>query len=202
MIDALRQAVPFAGVTLVYFLLRFHALGGKLGSLTQHLPWSTVVLSWPATLWFYVKVLLWPVRARAFADPRLAERFSAGGVLLPGLGVLCIAAILAGGFFWAWKARHRAPNDGVAGIKCALLIGTLLLVLPLLLTLNLNAMNPGDFLHGRYTYLPLAGMMLLCWRRDGTSPKKCGFLCWVWLHSPLLSTPGGPSRRKKCGRMT
>jgi fumarate reductase subunit D len=39
LIDALRQAVPFAGVSLVYFLLRFHALGGKLGSLTQHLPW-------------------------------------------------------------------------------------------------------------------------------------------------------------------
>ena len=35
------------------------------------------------------------------------------------------------------------------------------MVLPLLLTLNLNALNPGDFLHGRYTYLPLAGLMLL-----------------------------------------
>jgi tetratricopeptide (TPR) repeat protein len=29
------------------------------------------------------------------------------------------------------------------------------------LTLDLNALNPGDFLHGRYTYLPLAGLMLL-----------------------------------------
>jgi hypothetical protein len=161
LIDAFRQAALFAGVILVYFLLGFHALGGKLGSLIQHLPWSTVVLSWPATLWFYVKVLLWPVRARAFADPTLAERFSVGGVLLPGLGVLCIAAILAGGFFWAWKARHSVPKDGVDGIKSALLIGTLLLVLPLLLTLNLNALNPGDFLHGRYTYLPWAGLMLL-----------------------------------------
>jgi cytochrome c-type biogenesis protein CcmH/NrfG len=27
--------------------------------------------------------------------------------------------------------------------------------------LNLNALNPGDFLHGRYTYLPLTGLMLL-----------------------------------------
>ena len=35
------------------------------------------------------------------------------------------------------------------------------MVLPLLLTLNLNALNPADFLHGRYTYLPLAGLMLL-----------------------------------------
>jgi tetratricopeptide (TPR) repeat protein len=27
--------------------------------------------------------------------------------------------------------------------------------------LNLNALNPGDFLHGRYTYLSLTGLMLL-----------------------------------------
>jgi hypothetical protein len=74
---ALRQTAPFVGMTVIYFLLRFHALGGKLGARTQHLPWSTVLLSWPATLWFYAKVLLWPVHARAFADPTLAERFSA-----------------------------------------------------------------------------------------------------------------------------
>jgi hypothetical protein len=162
LIFALRRTAPFVGVTLIYFLLRLHALGGKLGARTQHLPWSMVVLSWPATLWFYAKVLLWPVRARAFADPTLAERFSVGGVLLPGLGVVCIAAILGGGLFWAWKkARHVVPNDEELGIQYALLTGTLLLVLPILLTLNLNALNPGDFLHGRYTYLPLAGLTLL-----------------------------------------
>jgi len=42
-----------------------------------------------------------------------------------------------------------------------LLLGTLILVLPILLTLNLNALNPGDSLHGRYTYLSLTGLMLL-----------------------------------------
>jgi tetratricopeptide (TPR) repeat protein len=76
--------------------------------------------------------------------------------------VVCVAAILAGGLFWVWKkARHCVPNDEVAGIQYALIIGTLLLVLPILLALNLNALNPGDFLHGRYTYLPFAGLTLL-----------------------------------------
>ena len=46
-------------------------------------------------------------------------------------------------------------------MKIGLAAGTLLLVFPLLLTLNINALNPDDFLHGRYTYLPLAGLMLL-----------------------------------------
>jgi tetratricopeptide (TPR) repeat protein len=152
--------------------MRFHALGGKLASRTQSLPWSTVLLSWPATLWFYVKVLLWPDHARAFADPTLVERFSLRGVVLPGLGVGCALAILGLALFWAWrKARRELPDQDAANVECALVIGALLLVLPILLTLDLNALNPGDFLHGRYTYLPSAGLMLLVatvWHLPGT----------------------------------
>jgi tetratricopeptide (TPR) repeat protein len=159
---AFRQTIPFFCVMAFYFLMRLHALGGKLGSQTQHLPWSILLLSWPATLWFYVRVLLCPVRASAFADPTLAEEFSFRGVLLPGLGVGCAIAILAGALFWARrKARRDLPHQDAANVEYALLIGTLLLVLPILLTLDLNALNPGDFLHGRYTYLSSAGLMLL-----------------------------------------
>jgi tetratricopeptide (TPR) repeat protein len=121
-----------------------------------------VLLSWPATLWFYVKVLFWPIRSRAFADPILADSFSLRGVVLPGLGVCCAGIILAAGCAWAWrKARRDLPEREAAGVERALLLGTLLLVLPILLVLNLNALNPGDFLHGRYTYLPSTGLMLL-----------------------------------------
>lgn len=159
---ALRHTVPFLCVTGLYLLMRFHALGGKLASRTQSLPWSTVLLSWPATLWFYVKVLLWPDHSRAFADPTLAQRFSFRGVIMPGLGVACAVAILAWALIWAWKkARRDLPAQDAANVEYALVIGTLLLGLPILLTLDLNALNPGDFLHGRYTYLPSAGLMLL-----------------------------------------
>jgi hypothetical protein len=169
--QALRQIVPFACVTVLFLRMRFHALGGKLSSQTQHLPWSTVLLSWPAILWFYVKVLLWPIRSHAFADPVLAEGFSVRGVLLPALGVGCAAAVLAGALFWAWRkaGRDLSPEEAV-GVRYALLLGALLLVLPILLTLDLNALSPGNFLHGRYTYLPLAGLMLLVaagWRLAG-----------------------------------
>jgi tetratricopeptide (TPR) repeat protein len=109
-----------------------------------------------------VKVLLWPVRSRGFADPTLADTFSLRGVVLPGLAVCCAAAALVAACVWAWRwARHNLPDREAIGVERALLLGTLLLVLPLLLTLNLNALNPGDFLHGRYTYLPLCGLMLL-----------------------------------------
>jgi hypothetical protein len=159
---AFQQALPFFFVTLVYLLLRFNAFGGKLGSRTQHLPWSTVLQSWPAMLWFYVKVMCWPVRSHAFADPTVVERFSFHDVVLPGLGVGCAIAILTIGLFWTWrKAERDLPRQDADDVECALVIGSLLLVLPILLTLDLNALNPGDFLHGRYTYLPLAGLMLL-----------------------------------------
>ncbi len=156
LVSAFRQTIPFLGATALYLLLRLNALGGQVSSVTQHLPWSTVLLSWPATLWFYVKVLLWPVRLRAFADPTLAETFSVRGVLLPGLGVCCAAAVLVWACVWGWRKARREAN-----VQRALLLGALLLVLPILLTLNLNSLNPGDFLHGRYTYLPLTGLMLL-----------------------------------------
>jgi Tetratricopeptide repeat len=138
-----------------------NALAGKLASTTQHLPWRTVVLSWPATLWFYIKAMLWPVRSYSFADPALADAFSVHGVLFPLLALACCAAILATALFWGWSKTSELGTPRGARVMGAVVVGTLLLVLPLLPTLNLNALNPGDFLHGRYTYLPLAGLMLL-----------------------------------------
>jgi hypothetical protein len=160
--SALRETLPFLGGTGVYLLCRFNALGGRLSPATQHVAWSTVLLSWPSILWFYVKVLLWPVRSRAFADPSLAETFSLRAVVLPGLGVCCVVALLVWGCFWAWtKAGRELQDQAAASVRRALLLGVGILVLPILLTLNLNALNPGDFLHGRYTYLPSAGLMIL-----------------------------------------
>ena len=159
---AFRHVAPFLYFTVLYLAMRFNALGSTLGAATQHLSWSTVTLSWPGTLWFYVKVLFWPVRSYSFADPTLVEAFSLRGVALPLLGLVSAAMIMAGAMFWGWrKARRELSEEETLGVGIALVAGTLLMVLPLLLTLNLNALNPGDFLHGRYTYLPLAGLMLL-----------------------------------------
>lgn len=158
---ALRESVPFIVVTVIYFLLRFHALSGRLGTLTQHLSWRTILLSVPATLWFYVKVLLWPIHSYAFADSIPIDSWSLAGVLWPALAVCFSVTVLAIGLRWAWnKAGDLAIGERI-GIQRTLVLGTLLLILPLLLTLNLNALDPGDFLHGRYTYLPAAGLMLL-----------------------------------------
>ena len=159
---------PFLCVTVLYLLLRVNALGGQFGSPTQHLPWRTLVLSWPAVLWFYVKVMLWPVRSYSYADPISVEHFSVRDVLFPSLALACAAVIVAALSFWIIRKSQRelGPRQ-VLGVRVATAIGILLLLLPLLPALDLNALNPGDFLHGRYTYLPLAGLMLLVasWHR-------------------------------------
>jgi hypothetical protein len=159
---AFRQTVPFLSVTLAYLVLRFSALHGQLSPPTQHLSFRTLLLSWPATLWFYVKVMIWPVWSYAYADPTVIGAFSWRAVVLPGLAVCCAAALLAMACVWAWRiARRDLPDRQKIGVQRSLLLGTVILVLPILLALNLNGLNPGDFLHGRYTYLPLTGLMLL-----------------------------------------
>ena len=161
-VPALCDVAPFVAATVAYSLLRWHALGGRLVAPTQHWPWTTVLLSWPATLWFYVKVLFWPVRFRAFGDPSRADSFSLNGVLLPALAVCCVIALLVMGGLWAWrKERRDLPAPEAVGVGLALLLGTLLLALPLVPALNLNGLNPDDYLHGRYAYLSTAGLMLL-----------------------------------------
>jgi hypothetical protein len=127
-----------------------------------------VALSWPATLWFYLKVIIWPLRPMAFGDSVPVEKFSAAGVLLPALAVLLAVVVLASGVVWAYrKATDRLSPKESLGVHRALILGTLMLVLPILLALNLNTLVPGDFLHGRYGYLPVAGLSLLlatAWR--------------------------------------
>jgi protein O-mannosyl-transferase len=152
----------FAGVTFVYLLLRLGVLDGKLAPATQNLPWTTVVQSWPATLWFYVKTIVWPVKSYSFADPTVIESFSRGGVLLPFLALVLCGGGLTACWAWAWKtARTQLTEPEAAKVRFGLIAGGLLLILPLLPTLNLNALNPGDFLHGRYVYLPLAGLSIV-----------------------------------------
>jgi hypothetical protein len=157
-----RHTVPFIIATGLYLLLRLNALGVAVAANTQQLPWTSVVLSWPAILWFYAKALFWPWRPHSFADPIVIGRFSAREVLLPLLKVVGALALVAAVSLWALaRARKNQGGEKAAKVRCVCVIGILLLILPLLPALDLNGLNPGDFLHGRYTYLSLLGLMLL-----------------------------------------
>ena len=158
---ALAGTVPFLLAVVLYLLLRLNALDGQIATATQHLSWTTVIQSWPAILWFYSRVMLWPVRSYSFADPIAISYISFQTVVLPALLVLCFVGVIACAAFWIRRASAHLPRQEASDADFALIVGVLLLFLPLLPALNLNALNPGDFLHGRYTYLPLAGLMLI-----------------------------------------
>ena len=162
LLSATRHTLPFLVATVVYLLLRLNALSGKLSASTQHLPLSTVLLSGPRILCFYLQVIFWPGRSYSFADPILEERFSVRGFVFPALAIVAVLALLLFGIRWIHRRASRQLSvEQAEGVDESLTIGMLLLVLPLVLCLNLNALNPGDFLHGRYTYLPLAGVAIL-----------------------------------------
>jgi hypothetical protein len=175
LLTATGRTLPFLCAAGLYLLLRLNALSGKLSASTQHLPWSTLLLSWPRIVWFYLRVMFWPARSYSFADPILEQRFSVGGFVLPALAVVGVVALVIAGIRWIQLRARRLSAPQAEGIDKALIIGVLLLVLPLLLCLNLNALNPGDFLHGRYTYLPLAGLAIV--------------LAAAWLVSGRLRVP-------------
>jgi hypothetical protein len=159
---SLRHTLPFIAATGFYLLLRLNALGTAVAAKTQQLPLMSVILSWPAILWFYAKVLFWPWRPYSFADPTVIGTFSAREVLLPLIKVGRVLALVVAVSLWSLASARRNLGEKEADrVRSATLIGILLLMLPLLPALNLNGLNPGDFLHGRYTYLSLLGVMLL-----------------------------------------
>ena len=168
---------PFLVVTTAYLVLRWHVVGALIAAEMEHLPRSTVLLSWPAALWFYVRVLIWPVRMRAFADSPLANAFSLRGILLPAVGVAGVV-VLCGVALRKILQQGRRSDQQAANVKAAVVVGGLLLVLPILPALNLNALMPGDLLCGRYSYLPSAGLAILLaagWQVvDETRRRKAG----------------------------
>lgn len=179
LLTATRRTIPFLCAAGVYFLLRLNALSGKLSASTQDLPFRTELLSWPRILCFYFKVMFWPARSYSFADPILEQHFSIGGFVLPALALAgLLAFVIAAMRRIRMRAFRQLSAPQAEGVDEALTIGVLLLMLPLLLCLNLNALNPGDFLHGRYTYLPLAGLAILiatAWFVSG--PLRAPLLC-------------------------
>ncbi len=170
LIPALLDLAPFLLLTAVYLILRVHALG-HLTANTQHLPLRTSLLTLPFAVWFYIQTVIWPVRLHAFADSIPVQAFSVRTVLLPALGIGIVVAVFVFGLWWSQRQANRSSKASQAiATRRAWLIGGLLTALPILPALDLNALNPGDFLHGRYVYLSLTGISLLlatAWHQAG-----------------------------------
>jgi tetratricopeptide (TPR) repeat protein len=142
--NAVKAAIPFFALTFVYLIARSIALEGFGHPLTK-LPFSTILLTWPSILWFYIQLLIWPVGLSAFYDTPYVTSPGFANFYLPAIIVVIVAVAL-------WWASRRSPV-----IKFA----TLWLILPMLPLMNLSYFIEGEIAHDRYLYLPSVGFAII-----------------------------------------
>ena len=145
----LMRVAPFIALSIGYLVVRAIVLKG-LGHTLSPLPLSTVVLTWPAVLWFYIRQLVWPVRLSAFQDLEYVTSPGFMNFVLPAIGVVAVAVAL---WMFARKAETRTRRT--------LLVAFLWLVLPILPVLNISVFGEGEAVHDRYLYLPSIGFAII-----------------------------------------
>jgi Flp pilus assembly protein TadD len=143
-VSAVKSAGPYILLTGGYMVARVLALKG-LGQLQLPLPARIIALTWPSILWFYVRLLVWPVGLSEFYDTPYVSSFSFTQLVLPAIGVLTIATAL---YFWSRRSRVVA-------------FFSVWMVLPILPLLNLGVLKDGEIAHDRYLYLPSIGFCVL-----------------------------------------
>ncbi len=142
---AVREAVPFVTVSVLYLAARVAALHGLRGGK----PWISnhqAVLTVPRVLAFYVGHLIWPAHLSLFYDLQPVLAISAGFWLPLAL----LAAIGASAWFlWSGRKARVIP------------IAFAWLILPLVPVLDIALFQREDFAHDRYLYLPVIGLAIL-----------------------------------------
>jgi hypothetical protein len=144
------QVAPFAALTLIYLLVRQEVLG-KVIATASHTSLATSLWTAPSLALFYARHLLWPARLSGFYDFPLVESPRLRSFVVPSLALMVTLALIVS---FVRSVRHSAPRP-------AIFMALLLLLAPLLPAFHLAALEPGNFVHDRYLYLPVAGFALL-----------------------------------------
>lgn len=144
---AVIEAIPYAAVTLVYVLLRKHALPHLTGQFDTGHGMLEMVRTLPLVLAFYLRQLLVPIGLTGlYYTP-----YVTGAIFKP---VIVPAAVLgiALAVLWYWNRREKDSTVAFAGLW--LLVG-------LAPALYLRGFGNGDFVRDRYIYLPSIGFAIL-----------------------------------------
>lgn len=150
---AIRGALPYLVVVLVYGLVRLRALG-RWSHSTVAVGWREVFLTWPAVLWFYIRHLVLPFRLSEFYSLDYVRTINVRAFWLP-LAVVLAAVLTTAILVWWGATLTRGRARKVARFALVLV------VVPLLPVLDLRSLTAGDIVHDRYLYLPSVGFALL-----------------------------------------
>jgi len=140
---ALRRAVPFLVLTLLFMVARTLVLK-VLSTVAWQMPFSVTLMTIPSVLWFYIRLLIWPVGLSAFYDTPYVTHPDAT------FWLTCLALAVIAALLWIW-ARRSKPVAFALG----------LLVLPILPVLNLPVFIEKEIAHDRYLYIPSVGFCML-----------------------------------------
>ena len=141
---ALSMSAAYLIIAALYIPVRLLALDG-FGAVITPLPLSTIILTLPSLLWFYLKLMIWPIGLSAFYDTTYTTSAGLSNFILPAMAVAS-----AGFALWLWSRKSR-----IAAFACAWL------VLPIIPVLNLQSLLRDEIAHDRYLFLPSVGLSIL-----------------------------------------
>jgi len=162
---ALMRAAPYVALTCGYLFIRSLALSGLSHAVTP-LPKSTILFTWPSLLWFYIKLLFWPVGLSAFYDTPYVTAPGFRNFYLPCVAIVAVGIAL---FVCARRSKEVA-------------FASALLLLPVLPLLNLSVFIQGEIAHDRYLYLPSIGFSMMA----GLALRRINFGAAKLLGQPAL----------------
>ncbi len=135
---------PYFALEFVYLGIRVKIIGA-LGEALTPLPWSTMILTWPSLLWFYIRHLVWPIGLSYFYDTPYVSHADPTNFAAP-LAAIALAGI---GLGWFSRKSHEVR------------IASAWLLFPFLPLLDIQVFSKGDLAHDRYLYLPSVGVSIL-----------------------------------------
>jgi tetratricopeptide (TPR) repeat protein len=141
---AANAALPYLIPVAAYLPMRWHALR-SFAPMPYHWRFWSCIQTFPLTLVFYLRHLLWPFPNSLFYPLEPVEGWSFRQLALP------LAALGAAGL----GLYRLARGDGRR------LFSVVLIILPILPVLDVHAFPKENFVHDRYLYLPVAGLCLL-----------------------------------------
>jgi hypothetical protein len=132
-------SAPYAIIAALYLAMRTNALGNPLIVAAPRMSMTEMLLAWPRLLMFYAAHLLWPVHLS------LCYNLPQSAALWPLLLLIAAAASL----LWTLPKASPAVRYGLAWF-----------FITLLPSLAIRYIDASGFVHDRYLYLPLVGLVL------------------------------------------
>jgi tetratricopeptide (TPR) repeat protein len=144
---AIKRAVPFAALAVVYLLARSSVLGRASAAGSGGTEWIADVCSAPQVGAFYLRQIVFPL----WIGPSYPMRPVVPDTIdWMNFGVPLVVCVIAG----AWMLREAKKRDIAA-------LGLAIFVLPLAPAMHVSAFLPEQVVHDRYLYLPLLGFLMI-----------------------------------------